>query len=78
PDLTEEDKADIAAVVLKLRLDGMIVSNTTIDRPVGLNSYDQDEKGGLSGPPLMEPSTKVLADFYRLTGGKILLIGVGG
>ena len=78
PDLTEEDKADIAAVVLKLKLDGMIVSNTTIDRPVGLNSYDQDEKGGLSGPPLMEPSTKVLADFYRLTEGKIPLIGVGG
>jgi dihydroorotate dehydrogenase len=78
PDLTEEDKSDIAAVVTKVRLDGMIVSNTTIDRPVGLNSYDQDEKGGLSGPPLMEPSTKVLADFYRLTEGKVPLIGVGG
>ncbi|WP_417813473.1 quinone-dependent dihydroorotate dehydrogenase [Thalassospira alkalitolerans] len=78
PDLTEEDKADIAAVVLKVKIDGMIVSNTTIDRPVGLNSYDQDEKGGLSGPPLMEPSTQVLADFYRLTEGKVPLIGVGG
>nr|WP_209272252.1 quinone-dependent dihydroorotate dehydrogenase [Thalassospira tepidiphila] len=78
PDLTEEDKSDIAAVVTKVKLDGMIVSNTTIDRPVGLNSYDQDEKGGLSGPPLMEPSTKVLADFYRLTEGKVPLIGVGG
>lgn len=78
PDLTEEDKSDIAAVALKVKLDGMIVSNTTIDRPVGLNSYEQDEKGGLSGPPLMVPSTKVLADFYRLTEGKIPLIGVGG
>ncbi|MFV1850530.1 MAG: quinone-dependent dihydroorotate dehydrogenase [Thalassospira sp.] len=78
PDLTEEDKSDIAAVVLKVKIDGMIVSNTTIERPVGLNSYDQDEKGGLSGPPLMEPSTKVLADFYRLTEGKVPLIGVGG
>ncbi|NIY76985.1 quinone-dependent dihydroorotate dehydrogenase [Thalassospira sp. HF15] len=78
PDLTEEDKSDIAAVVTKVKLDGMIVSNTTIDRPVGLNSYDQDEKGGLSGPPLMAPSTKVLADFYRLTEGKVPLIGVGG
>ncbi|MFH1805341.1 MAG: quinone-dependent dihydroorotate dehydrogenase [Pseudomonadota bacterium] len=78
PDLTDEDKADIAAVVMALKLDGMIVSNTTIDRPVGLNSYDQDEAGGLSGPPLMEPSTRVLADFYRLTSGTIPLIGVGG
>ncbi|MDP2697565.1 quinone-dependent dihydroorotate dehydrogenase [Thalassospira sp.] len=78
PDLTDEDKQDIAAVVMALKLDGMIVSNTTIDRPVGLNSYDQDEAGGLSGPPLMEPSTRVLADFYRLTKGTIPLIGVGG
>lgn len=78
PDLTDEDKADISAVVMALGLEGMIVSNTTIDRPVGLNSYDQSEIGGLSGPPLMASSTKVLADFYRLTGGKIPLIGVGG
>ncbi|WP_245881277.1 quinone-dependent dihydroorotate dehydrogenase [Thalassospira marina] len=78
PDLTEDDKADIASVVLDLKIDGMIVSNTTIDRPVGLNSYDQSETGGLSGPPLMAPSTKVLADFYRLTKGQVPLIGVGG
>ena len=78
PDLTDDDKADIAAVVLDLEIDGMIVSNTTIDRPVGLNSYDQSETGGLSGPPLMMPSTKVLADFYQLTKGKVPLIGVGG
>lgn len=78
PDLTEDDKADIAAVVLDLKIDGMIVSNTTIDRPVGLNSYEQGEAGGLSGPPLMAPSTKVLADFYLLTKGQVPLIGVGG
>ncbi|WP_073953684.1 quinone-dependent dihydroorotate dehydrogenase [Thalassospira sp. TSL5-1] len=78
PDLTDEDKADIASVVLDLKIDGMIVSNTTIDRPVGLNSYDQSETGGLSGPPLMAPSTKVLADFYQLTKGQVPLIGVGG
>jgi dihydroorotate dehydrogenase len=78
PDLSDEDKADIASVVLDLKIDGMIVSNTTIERPVGLNSYDQSETGGLSGPPLMAPSTKVLADFYRLTKGLVPLVGVGG
>jgi dihydroorotate dehydrogenase len=78
PDLSDEDKADIASVVLDLKIDGMIVSNTTIERPVGLNSYDQSETGGLSGPPLMAPSTKVLADFYRLTKGQVPLVGVGG
>jgi dihydroorotate dehydrogenase len=45
---------------------------------IGLNSYDQSETGGLSGPPLMAPSTKVLADFYRLTKGQVPLVGVGG
>ncbi len=39
---------------------------------------EAQEAGGLSGPPLFEPSTKVLADMYRLTGGRVPLIGCGG
>lgn len=78
PDLTEEDKADIAAVVLETGIDGMIVSNTTIDRPAFLRSGHRREAGGLSGAPLFAPSTAVLGDFYRLTAGRVPLIGVGG
>jgi dihydroorotate dehydrogenase len=77
PDLSESDKTD-AAVALELGLDGLIVSNTTIDRPECLQSEHRDEKGGLSGRPLKEISTAVLRDMYHLTGGKITLIGVGG
>jgi dihydroorotate dehydrogenase len=78
PDLTEEDKADIAAVALESGLDGLIVSNTTIARPPTLDPTYAKEAGGLSGAPLFEPSTAVLRDMYRLTGGKLPIIGVGG
>ena len=78
PDLTGADKADIAEVALAGGVDGLIVSNTTIARPVGLASPAAAQAGGLSGRPLFAPSTAVLADMYRLTGGSLPLIGVGG
>lgn len=78
PDLTEEDKRDIAEVALGSGLDGLIVSNTTIARPATLRSAHAGEAGGLSGQPLFNPSTAALADMYRLTQGRLPLIGVGG
>ena len=67
-----------AEIALAEGLDGMIISNTTIARPPGLKSSHRGESGGLSGAPLLEPSTRVLADIYRLTRGRLPLIGVGG
>lgn len=83
PDLTEEQKADIAAVVLaksegKGGIDGLIVSNTTTSRPASLVSRHRDEVGGLSGQPLKDLSTRTIRDMYRLTRGKLPIIGVGG
>jgi len=78
PDLGEAELADIAAVALERRLDGLIATNTTIARPPGLTGRHRGEAGGLSGRPLMAPSTAVLAQIYRLTDGAIPLIGVGG
>ena len=79
PDLTEDDKKDIAAVVLKLKVDGLIVSNTTVERPGPIASHRHgNEAGGLSGPPLFDASTRVLHEMYALTKGKIPIIGVGG
>ena len=78
PDLTDEDKADIAAIAVDGRLDGLIVSNTTVSRPPGLASPHRDQTGGLSGKPLFALSTAVLRQMYALTGGRIPLIGVGG
>ena len=79
PDLTDSALRDIASVVKSEKVDGVIVSNTTIARPETIQSHAHgNEAGGLSGKPLMEPSTKVLHDLYKLTGGKITLIGCGG
>ncbi|CAI5708750.1 unnamed protein product [Peronospora destructor] len=78
PDLTEDDKQDIADVALELNLDGLVVSNTTLCRPDFLKSAAKAETGGLSGLPVRDLSTKVLGDMYRLTKGRIPLVGVGG
>lgn len=78
PDLTDADKADIAAVVLDSGIDGLIVSNTTLARPAEIPPDLAAEAGGLSGRPLFEPSTRVLAEFHALLDGRVPLVGVGG
>ena len=78
PDLTAEEREDIASVALAAGIDGLIVSNTSVGRPDGLASPYAIESGGLSGRPLFAASTALLADMYRLTRGKLPLIGVGG
>ena len=78
PDLTDEDLQDIAEVARALPVDGLIATNTTIKRPSGLVDPLKDETGGLSGQPLFEPSTRVLAKLYRLTHGALPIVGVGG
>lgn len=80
PDLSDRERRDIANVALSVGVDGMVVSNTTITRPgdLALVCANGQEEGGLSGTPLMEPSTECLRDMYRLTGGKLTLVGVGG
>ncbi|MEM1379767.1 MAG: quinone-dependent dihydroorotate dehydrogenase [Pseudomonadota bacterium] len=77
PDLTENDIADITAAVLESGVNGMIVSNTTLDRD-GVSGPYAHEKGGLSGAPLFEKSTRVLRAFAEETKGQVPLIGVGG
>jgi dihydroorotate dehydrogenase len=78
PDLTEQDLADIAEIALEGRLAGLIATNTTIARPSGLDARFASQAGGLSGRPLFEPSTGILRELYRLTQGRLPIIGVGG
>jgi len=77
PDLSADDIAEIAGVAKKAQIDAIIATNTTLDR-TGLKSAYGKEKGGLSGAPLFEKSTRVLAQLSQLTDGKLPLIGVGG
>lgn len=78
PDMNRDQLTDAAEVIQQRGIDGVIVSNTTISRPETLRSAYQIEQGGLSGAPLFALSTRTLADFYKLTHGRIPLIGVGG
>lgn len=78
PDLSAEDKEGIVDVALAHRVEGLIVTNTTTTRPDSLKSCHAGEKGGLSGRPLFALSTATLRDIYKLSGGKIPLVGVGG
>jgi dihydroorotate dehydrogenase len=78
PDLDMAAKESIAAQVLSHGIDGLIVSNTTTARPPSLRGRARAEQGGLSGAPLMALSTQALVDFYRLTQGRLPLVGVGG
>lgn len=77
PDLAEDDLEDVAAEVMANRLEGVIVSNTTLSRS-GLKSANAIEAGGMSGAPLFERSTIVLAKMRRLFGPAVALVGVGG
>lgn len=77
PDLDDTALGDIVEVARSTGLSGIIATNTTLDRS-GLTSPARTEAGGLSGAPLFERSTRVLARLSHLSEGKLPLIGVGG
>ncbi len=78
PDLPSGGLESLVEVALECGIAGLIVSNTTIARPPGLRGRHSAQTGGLSGPPLMAPSTALLAQAWRLAGGRLALIGCGG
>ena len=79
PDLTLADLDDVVGVARKNRVDGMIVTNTTISRPSSLRDRETaKEQGGLSGKPLFKLSTRVLAETFVRAEGAFPLIGAGG
>ncbi len=78
PELESGQLKMIVTLALKEKIDGLVISNTTLTRPKALKSNKRDEVGGLSGQPLFEKSTALLAQAYSLSKGKLILIGVGG
>jgi dihydroorotate dehydrogenase len=77
PDLTDTEIQDIADLAVAAGLAAIVCTNTTLDRD-GLTSSNRIQKGGLSGQPLFEKSTRVLAKMRIATHGRIDLVGVGG
>jgi dihydroorotate dehydrogenase len=78
PDLSEAAVGEITETTIAFGLQGIIVGNTTVERPAGLRSPARGETGGLSGAPLMAASTAMLRTFHQAAAGRLALIGVGG
>ena len=78
PDLEDGEVEAIVETVTANGLNGIIVSNTTIARPDSLKSSLASESGGLSGAPLLAPSTAMIARFHTINKGHLVLIGAGG
>lgn len=78
PDLSREDIDFIAAQLTTFKIDGLIVTNTTLSRDGVENLAFGNEAGGLSGAPVFEKSTACLRQFAEVLNGQIPLIGVGG
>jgi dihydroorotate dehydrogenase len=78
PDLDSDQLEDVLAVALARRIDGLIVANTSIGRPATLVAPEASESGGLSGRPIFDLSTRMLARCFLRCGGALPLVGVGG
>jgi len=78
PDMSTEEVHHLAMVALECKVDGLIATNTTLSRELVKDSIFANEAGGLSGKPVFESSTRVLAQLKNELDGKSCLIGVGG
>ncbi len=78
PDITPQQQHDLAKICLDVKLDGLILTNTTLDRPENLPAEFAKEKGGLSGEPLRDKSTQLIHNMHKLTEGQIPIMGIGG
>lgn len=78
PDLDKDQLEGVLAVAVEKRIDGLIVANTSVTRPALLKSSTAEESGGLSGRPIFELSTRLVARCYQQTKGALPIIGVGG
>ena len=81
PDLERHELEAIVEVIERLEIDGIIATNTTVSRDnlrTAAGRIMACGEGGLSGKPLKDRSTRMIAELYELTGGRIPLIGVGG
>ena len=78
PDLSTEELEKICGLSMQLKLDALVLTNTTLARPDNLKNQNKGEMGGLSGKPVRALSNQKLKEASQFTGGKIPLIGVGG
>jgi dihydroorotate dehydrogenase len=78
PDLSDAELDDVLQVVADLRLSGIVATNTTVARTGGLRGVARNQQGGLSGEPLRERSTRMIARIREQSGPDLTIIGAGG
>ena len=78
PDINDEEISKIIELLIKYKINGIIVSNTTDSNRENLYDIQKFEKGGLSGKPIEEKSNLLINEFYKIFKNKIKIIGVGG
>ena len=78
PDIDDKEVKKIAEVLLSNNIEAVIISNSSDSSRDSLNNIQKHQKGGLSGKPIQEKSTKLINKFYKILDGRIKIIGVGG
>jgi dihydroorotate dehydrogenase len=78
PDIDDQEINKISEVLLNNNIELIIISNTSDSNRQGLENIQRHQKGGLSGKPIEEKSTKLISKFYKILNGRIKIIGVGG
>ncbi len=78
PDLTEGELEDVVSVALKHRVDAIVATNTTLDRPASLQSPHATESGGLSGAPLAHRASATVSRLVQLVDDRAAIIAAGG
>jgi len=78
PDIDDREVKMISEVLLDNNIEVIIVSNTSDSTRDNLNNIQRYQKGGLSGKPIKEKSSKLISKFYKVLNGRIKIIGVGG
>jgi len=78
PDLDQIQVEQVSESLINNKIDGVIATNTTLDRTAVQGMQHADEAGGLSGQPVRQKSTEIVKEIKRLTNGELPIIGVGG
>ena len=78
PNIGTSEVEKLAEIFLNKKIDGLILTNTSIEGKENLRGKDREEAGGLSGSPIYTLSNKIISSFYKFLKGKVPIIGVGG
>ena len=78
PDISDANISELSAIILQQKIDGVVLTNTTVTRDEDLISLNKKEVGGLSGKPLFDVSNEIIKKFYSILKNQVPIIGAGG